>query len=199
MSTFKLFAPVFYLLYFLIVFIWPSVRIYRQTGINPVTFGTTDTAHDFIGRWFKLLLGVVAVVAVVYSSSGKFYAYLLPIDYLAFPALQWSGVLLCTASLVWIALAQWQMGCSWRIGLAEKHRTALRTEGLFSLSRNPIFLGMMATLVGVFFLLPNAITLLILFSGYLLLQIVARLEEAFLQQQYGVAYSRYKESVRRWI
>jgi len=31
------------------------------------------------------------------------------------------------------------MGLSWRIGIDEKNRSGLVTQGLFALSRNPIF------------------------------------------------------------
>jgi protein-S-isoprenylcysteine O-methyltransferase Ste14 len=39
---------------------------------------------------------------------------------------------------------------SWRIGIDQSHRTNLVQSGVFSLSRNPIFLGMMLTLFGLF-------------------------------------------------
>ena len=198
-ASLKLFAAVFYTAYFLVVFVWPSLRTYRQTGINPVTFDKTDKAHDFIGRWFKILLLATGAIIAVAGMDQSVYAHLLPFSSGHLPVLRLTGVALCLASLVWTSVAQWQMGRSWRIGIDEKNHTALKTKGLFAVSRNPIFLGMMVTLLGIFFLLPNAFTLLIFFSGYLLMQIVVRLEEAFLLQKHGFTYHCYKMTVRRWI
>jgi protein-S-isoprenylcysteine O-methyltransferase Ste14 len=50
---------------------------------------------------------------------------------------------------------------SWRIGIDTKTKTELVTNGLFSISRNPIFFGMIITLIGVFLATPNALTVLL--------------------------------------
>jgi len=195
----KYFTAIFFVGYYLIVFVWPTIRTYWQTGINPVTFGTSDTAHDFIGRWFKVLLAFIPFTIGALWINGRLYQYFLPAHFLQDPVLQWCGMALCALSLVWTAIAQWHMGRSWRIGIDEQHRTELRTAGLFALSRNPIFLGLIAALLGFFLLLPNALTLVVLIAGYLLIQIQIRLEETFLLQQHGASYENYKASVRRFL
>lgn len=102
-------------------------------------------------------------------------------------------------SLIWTVLAQSQMGHSWRIGIDEEHRTVLVVKGIFGVSRNPIFLGMILTLVGLFLTIPNAITLLTLVLGFVLIQVQVRLEEAFLGQVHGRDYDDYRRRVRRWL
>jgi protein-S-isoprenylcysteine O-methyltransferase Ste14 len=47
-------------------------------------------------------------------------------------------------------------------------------------------------------LLPNALTLLLLVCGELLVQIQVRLEEAHLPLVYGQAYDSYRAKVPRW-
>jgi protein-S-isoprenylcysteine O-methyltransferase Ste14 len=91
------------------------------------------------------------------------------------------------------------MGESWRIGIDEERRTPLVRKGVFGLSRNPIFLGMMITLVGLFLVIPNAVTLLALVLGVVLIQIQVRLEEEFLSLAHGEAYAEYRRDVRRWL
>jgi protein-S-isoprenylcysteine O-methyltransferase Ste14 len=91
------------------------------------------------------------------------------------------------------------MGSSWRIGLDNEKKKELVQTGLFSISRNPIFAGMTTTLFGLFLVLPNAVTLLVLICGYLLIQIQIRLEEEFLLKQHGEKYLEYFRRVKRLI
>lgn len=91
------------------------------------------------------------------------------------------------------------MGNSWRIGIDEENRPALVSTGVFSLSRNPIFLGMIGTLLGIFLIAPNAFTLLICFLGFVLIQIQVRLEEEFLEKTHGADYDKFRRVVRRWL
>jgi protein-S-isoprenylcysteine O-methyltransferase Ste14 len=72
-------------------------------------------------------------------------------------------------------------------------------KGVFGLSRNPIFLGMMLTLLGLFLVIPNAVTLLILGLGVVLIQIQVRLEEEFLSRTHDRNYEEYRRDVRRWL
>ena len=59
-------------------------------------------------------------------------------------------------SLALMLVAQAQMGFSWRIGIDEKNRSTLVTNGLFGLSRTTIFLSLrITTLLGLFFLQPQ--------------------------------------------
>jgi len=193
----KYFVAFYFITYLIVGFVWPSVRTYKQTGINPITFGKTDNAHDFIGRWFKWLFVLVLIAIVGYWVGGSAYQYLLPVHFLIHSSIQWIGVALCIISLVWTVIAQWQMGKSWRIGIDQKHKTELKTKGLFAASRNPIFLGMITTLIGCFLVLPNAVTLVVASAGYLLIQIQIRLEEDFLSRSHGVEYKQYMQNVRR--
>jgi protein-S-isoprenylcysteine O-methyltransferase Ste14 len=96
-------------------------------------------------------------------------------------------------------VAQAQMGESWRIGIDEERRTPLVRKGVFGLCRNPIFLGMMLTLLGLFLVTPNAVTLLVLTLGVVLIQIQVRLEEEFLSKTHGEHYAEYRRHVRRWL
>jgi protein-S-isoprenylcysteine O-methyltransferase Ste14 len=91
------------------------------------------------------------------------------------------------------------MGESWRIGIDEERRAPLVRKGVFGLSRNPIFLGMMLTLLGLFLVTPNAVTLLVLVLGVVLIQIQVRLEEEFLSGVHGEEYAEYRRGVRRWL
>lgn len=194
----RYFLPLYLAAYFFAAFFWRSFVVWKRTRVNPVVFRGSDNAHDFIGRVFKLLFaGIVATVAV-YCASESVYQYLAPITWLEHRGLQTAGVILLLVSLVWTVVAQAQMGESWRIGIDQEHKTPLVRKGIFRFSRNPIFLGMMLTLLGLFLVIPNALTLLTFVIGVVLIQIQVRLEEEFLSRMHGEEYEEYKRRVRRW-
>jgi protein-S-isoprenylcysteine O-methyltransferase Ste14 len=91
------------------------------------------------------------------------------------------------------------MGASWRIGIDRSRRTELVQAGVFGVSRNPIFLGMRVTLLGLFLVLPNALSLAVLVLGEALVQIQVRLEETHLASLHPEDCAAYRVRVRRWL
>ena len=195
----RYFLPVCLLTYLLTTFVWRSYVVWKGTGINPFVFKNTDTAHDFVGRVFKLTFALVVVVVLVYALSPAAYAYLAPIRWLEYELLQWIGVAFLLVSLVWTIIAQAQMGEAWRIGVDTEHRTPLVQTGIFRISRNPIYIGVVITLSGLFLIIPNALTLLILVVGLVLMGVQIRLEEEHLGKMYAKEYAEYCRQVRRWL
>lgn len=57
----------------------------------------------------------------------------------------------------------------------------------------------MLTLLGLFLVIPNAVTLLVVGLGVVLIQIQVRLEEEFLAKTHGEQYAKYRRDVRRWL
>ena len=81
-----------------------------------------------------------------------------------------------------------------------KESKKLITEGMFSYSRNPIYLGMLIFLMAWVFYLSNlySFTFLIIFILYMnVFQIVP--EEEALELNFGVEFIKYKKKVRRWV
>ena len=195
----KIYLPVFLVLYLLISFVIPTYRTYKQTGINPITFGKNDTAHDYIGFVMKVLIALLFVAVILFSFGPKLYLFTSPILFLESKPLQVIGLILAHVSLIWIAIAQYQMSNSWRIGIDEINTTELKTKGIFSISRNPIFLGMIITVTGVFFIIPNAITFFTALGSYIIIQIQIRLEEQFLKTTHGEKYLKYKQKTKRLL
>jgi protein-S-isoprenylcysteine O-methyltransferase Ste14 len=198
-TTIKYVLPIYLVIYFATAFLGRSFLIWKRTGINPYTLGNADNAHDFVGLLFRLVLVACIIVVGVYALWPAGYQYLIPIFWLQHTSVIVLGLGLLVISLVWTLIAQAQMGKSWRIGIDVEHRTELVQTGIFRLSRNPIFLGMRLTLLGLFCLLPNAVTLAILAVGEVLLQIQVRLEEEYLAKIHGEDYWQYRRQTQRWL
>jgi protein-S-isoprenylcysteine O-methyltransferase Ste14 len=187
----KYFLPSYLAAYFLAAFFWCSYAVWKRTGVNPLVFKGSDDAHDLIGRVFKFLFAVVVVGVLAYSFSPEVYQYSVSIVWLEHAWLKWAGVALLLTSLIWTVVAQSHTGESWRIGVDREHPTPLVQRGVFSLSRNPIFLGMMLTLLGLFLVIPNALTLLAFVLNVVLIQVQVRLEEDFRVGTHGEGYEEY--------
>ena len=190
---------VFLTLYFIIVFVIPSVRVKRKTGINPYVFKNTDSAHDFLGKVSAPITSLIFIVALVNLFFHVGLQYLAPFAWLEISILNYIGFILIHLALSWIIIAQVQMSNSWRVGIDHSAKTELITNGLFSVSRNPVFLGMLVTLSGIFLIFPNAITLLVVVVSTLLFQVQVRLEEEYLRSVHSDIYIEYCRKVSRWF
>ena len=190
---------IYLLIYFLLVFVIRSVWLKVKTGVNPLTFNKTDDAHGYNGKVFTVISFLELIIVGIYAFKIEWYKYLLPFWYLENDTLAKIGWGFLILSLIVVWIAQSQMANSWRIGIDEKNKTELVTKGLFSISRNPIFLGIMIANIGLFLVIPNAFTLLIISLSTISINTQIRLEEEFLRREFGNNYLEYLKKVRRWI
>ena len=199
MNFYQIFLPIATLLYMLLVFVLRSVILWKQTGVNPFVFGNTEKAHDYIGRVYKVMVLFTWVSIGCYSFFPNGYQYLMPISYLEFEGLQITGLILLITSFLWTSIAQYQMSKSWRIGIDYNEKTELISNGLFKYSRNPVFLGVLISYLGTFFIIPNILSFSILIVTFVTIQTQVRLEEEYLEAVQGQEYPGYKLKVRRWL
>lgn len=90
-----------------------------------------------------------------------------------------------------------------RVGTTVKpfeESTALITDGVFRISRHPMYLGMLLILLGLAILL-GSLTPLIVVAGFAIAMelVFVRTEERMLEGWFGDAWLVYKKTVRRWI
>jgi protein-S-isoprenylcysteine O-methyltransferase Ste14 len=195
----RLILPIYFLIYFGVAFILKSVIVARRIGKNPLVLPKDDSAFGLIGLYFKLTLFAMFIYVLVFAFFPSCHDNFLTITSLDKLNIKYFGLGLLAISLIWTMIAQGHMKNSWRIGIDTKTKTELVTTGLFKVSRNPIFFGMILSLVGLFLTTPNALTGLFLILGYILIQIQIRHEEEFLIKEHGQNYESYKEKVRRLI
>ena len=195
----RLILPIYFLIYFGVAFILKSVIVARRIGKNPLVLPKDDSAFGLIGLYFKLTLFAMFIYVLAFAFFPSWHDNFLTITSLDKLNIKYFGLGLLAISLIWTIIAQGHMKNSWRIGIDTKTKTELVTTGLFKVSRNPIFFGMILSLVGLFLTTPNALTGLFLILGYILIQIQIRHEEEFLITEHGQNYESYKQKVRRLI
>jgi protein-S-isoprenylcysteine O-methyltransferase Ste14 len=191
--------PIYVVVFFGVAMVWRSYRVWRHTGVNPYVLTRGEDAHSYVGGLFRLALVAVAAIVALFAASSEAYGYLAPIPWLSKSIVALIGFGLLIVALIWVFVAQSQMGDSFRIGVDTERATPLVRQGLFGVSRNPIFLGMLVMLLGFFLVLPSAASLAVCVLGYALIQIQVRLEEAHLVRLHGDAYRQYQVTVRRWL
>ena len=101
------------------------------------------------------------------------------------------------AMLAWAG--QVGMGTSWRVGVAEDALGELVTEGLFRVSRNPVFTGQVLLLGGVALSIPAVLTWMAVLLFWLSARGQIMSEERLLETRFGEAYRAYRARVPRWI
>ncbi|MBX3239133.1 MAG: isoprenylcysteine carboxylmethyltransferase family protein [Chitinophagaceae bacterium] len=195
--------PVILLLYFLlffgVAFIGKTILVAKRINKSPLVLPKDDSAYGLIGVYFKQTLIILFLYVVAYAVFPEKYEYFLPINWLELSLATEAGLVMLVIAFAWTVIAQYQMKNSWRIGIDTQMHTPLVTTGLFSVSRNPVFGGMLLALSGLFLVTPNGFTLLLLVVGYILIQVQIRLEEEFLEKQYGAEYIAYKQKTKRLI
>jgi len=187
----------YFLTFFAVAFVWPTWRLWRRDRINALVLPFDDTAYGVVSKGFRLLILALfaALIAALWLPMKQFG----PLPWLDHAAIRIAGIVLLVGSLILIVVAQAQMGQSWRIGIDTGRPTALVQTGVFSRSRNPIFLSMRVNLLGLLLLWPNAATVAAFLLGEVLMQVQVRLEEDHLGRMLGTDYADYRRRTPRWI
>lgn len=124
----------------------------------------------------------------------------LPVKQLFFPPITYLGIFAIVLGIV-IALF-----CTY---LFRQKNTTIKPfqessylvrEGLFNYSRNPIYLGMIITLIGVWIALGSLTPLFVIpVFTWLIQEMFIKEEEKMLEEKFGEEYQEYKAIVRRWV
>jgi protein-S-isoprenylcysteine O-methyltransferase Ste14 len=113
-------------------------------------------------------------------------------------SLKWAAVSLWIAGFVLLFLGRFELGASFRIG-RPKETTSLRVDGLFRVSRNPMYLGVYATLLASVLRTLNPVLLVL---GSFIVAVHHRIvlaEEGHLRSAFGEDYAAYCRRVRRYL
>jgi len=115
------------------------------------------------------------------------------------PLLRALGIALALAGALLTFVAQLELGDSWRIGIEEGARPGLVERGMYRWSRNPIFLWMLVSWIGLALLVFDVLLGLLVVSMILGVNAQVRTEERWLLETYGEAYRAYAARVGRFL
>ena len=189
------FALVGYVAFLAVAFGWRSwlqVRRTGDSGLRVFSGGTLDRSASAL-----ILVGILlAPIAPLLELAD----WMAPLSSLARPMVHVVGVAAFFLGFGLTVIAQLEMGVSWRIGVSTSERTALVTDGVFSVVRNPIYTGMALALVGLGLLVPNGLSVVSALCMLTGLEVQVRLvEEPWLLRVHGDTYLDYARSVGRFV
>jgi protein-S-isoprenylcysteine O-methyltransferase Ste14 len=190
------------LMVFLTVFVGRSLHMVFVKKINPFALGVGKQGLRRVvevGFLFGFVAWALEIIASAMSAGWRIFPEPMRWQIVNSMPFKIVGAILITSGIAIFVLALISFGTSWRVGIDEKTPGGLVTTGMFSLSRNPIFVCLDLYAFGVFLMngaLGFIIFALLLAAGvhYQILQ-----EERFLLKTYGMAYQRYCDRTARYL
>ena len=88
---------------------------------------------------------------------------------------------------------------NWRAGISESEKTKMVTRGIYSVSRNPAFLGFDLMYIGLLLMFFSIVLAVTTFFVILMFHLQISQEERFLVSIFGEQYMRYKKTVCRYL
>jgi protein-S-isoprenylcysteine O-methyltransferase Ste14 len=111
-----------------------------------------------------------------------------------------AGIVLIAIALLFILPALIKFVQSKNTLVTIKSATSLQTKGIYSLTRNPMYMGLLILYSGIAMLEGNWWTFIFIPLIIIIVQsYVIRGEENYLQRAFGEEYNAYRKKVRRWI
>jgi protein-S-isoprenylcysteine O-methyltransferase Ste14 len=168
------------------------VLLMKRKGIKAMHFGSIDRT-DFLIPPFALFYCYVVFAAAFHwpgVSAQEFFRS---------GVASWAGVFFCLAGLLLLLWSLVSFGRSFRVGIDTQHADKLITTGVFTLSRNPIYMAFALILLGQFLVRPNWILLVYMGAAVGLFHRQVLREEDYLKKHYGRPYLEYCNRVRRYF
>lgn len=143
------------------------------------------------------------LLLITYGMAVNQYAgiflekYLLPLNLPSI--LRWLGIILAGFGVLIFILAITTMRDSWRAGIDEGQKTSMVTRGVYSISRNPAFVGFDLLYIGSALAMPGVVIAVMAAAGILLMHLQILEEESFLPQIFGDEYVEYKKKTARYL
>lgn len=176
---------------FYISYITKSV-IQKKQGITTNQLGKNKTGFvKFIEvslKTFSYLIILAQVLSIIFYKESLHISFRI------------TGLVLNFIGVIVFIISIIQMKDNWRAGVDKDAKTSLVTNGIYSISRNPAFLGFDLMYLGIllsffnWYLFAATVITAILFH----LQITC-VEEAFLIEAFKEEYIEYKKKVCRYI
>ena len=164
----------------------------KKKGIKTTQIGNGKTG--FV-KWVECTMMVSTVLVVV----AELVSIILGTTLLP-PWARWLGVGIAAVGVAVFITAVITMRDSWRAGVSKSEITELVTSGIFSISRNPAFLGFDLIYLGILLMFFNWVLFAASVFAALMFHLqIVNVEEDFLLEAFGEEYLNYRKKVNRYL
>lgn len=108
------------------------------------------------------------------------------------------GIAVYATGLFLITLSIINLGSSISVGLPNE-MTVLKTNGLYQISRNPIYFGAFVLCAGSCLIAPHPLNFLFFIIVLIIHHQIIKKEEIFLEKRFGQEWLNYKKQVNRYF
>ena len=159
--------------------VWLMIATSRTSSmIGGKAYGFAGTARQQVAQGLFRLSVIGALGALIGYAAEIRWPILRPVGKLEW--LHAVGLALALAGQFLTVFAQSSMGKRWRVGVPFAAPDALVTQALFGVSRNPVFLGLLAMALGLALAVPSIAMIVCATAFWLACEIQVRYEERFL-------------------
>jgi protein-S-isoprenylcysteine O-methyltransferase Ste14 len=147
--------------------------------------------------------GVIAFPPALYAGTlfiGLLLSFVFPISFLPrLASLLLAAIVMTGAG--WLSISAFRTMNRAQTAIdPTKPTTAIVSDGVFRLTRNPLYLSLTLLYIGFSLIFSALWALLLLLPLLVIVQIgVIQREEVYLERKFGDEYLRYKAQVRRWL
>jgi protein-S-isoprenylcysteine O-methyltransferase Ste14 len=148
--------------------------------------------HPLVFVAGKLAMGVSWEFLFVQAAGVQLTPFSVP------AALEYVSAALLLLGIAFVIPAFWYLRSDSRFGVSDSSG-ALRTTGVYRLSRNPMYLGFYLVTLASLLSVPNPVSIGCGLIGIYVHHRVVLAEERFLQKKHGASYEAYRRMVRRYV
>ncbi|WP_163707914.1 methyltransferase family protein [Mangrovibacterium lignilyticum] len=147
----------------------------------------------------KAILSVTFAFLVLASFFREFFSHIPGLIQNEVPDVQ---KLMCMiflfAGIILLLPAYYTMGIFTRVGLPTSEHV-LQTEGVYRVSRNPMYTSFFFFFAACFLLIPSLILAALMLFNLIIHHLIIKKEESYLESAFGEVYLQYKKSVARYL
>ena len=190
-----------YVLLFLLIFAGRSIYL-QMKGVRVFVIGKGKPIPKAILEAFFIIIFFFWIFEQLRASlhlEMQFFDWGVTSVLINKIGLKIAGVALLVAGMSVFIWALLSFRKSWRIGIDTQNAGDLITNGVFSFSRNPVFVFINMYFIGTALIYPTWFFIIIAAMAIAGIHLQILNEEKFLRQQYGKSYVNYSKKVRRYF
>jgi protein-S-isoprenylcysteine O-methyltransferase Ste14 len=166
--------------------------VYRVKAAGGELFGraTINISVQLLGKTFILLPNCF----LLFETLGFKLSWLEVPEFL-----RWIDVFIFFEGVLFLCFSLIHLGRFTKLGLPKNDEIQLRTSGIYKLSRNPMYLGLIIVAIASVMMVPNPFNLVFAVVGIFIHHKIILNEENFLTARFTQQYPDYKKNTKRYL